>query len=139
MPVVDRQLGVQTPNGLFWHRYNFDGYGETLDGGPFSGPGNRGRLWPIFAGERGEYELAAGDPRDAATRLRAIAATANDGGDAARAGLGRPAAARRREPGTGTGSATPLGWTHAQLIRLAWSIDAGRPVEQPAIVARRYG
>jgi hypothetical protein len=23
-------------------------------------------------------------------------------------------------------------------VRLAWSIDAGRPVEQPAIVASRY-
>ncbi len=41
-------------------------------------------------------------------------------------------------PGTATFSATPLGWTHAQLVRLAWSIDAGRPVEQPAIVACRY-
>ena len=60
LPVVDAQLGVQTPSGQFWHRYNFDGYGETADGGPFPGPGNRGRLWPIFAGERGEYELAAG-------------------------------------------------------------------------------
>ena len=29
LPVVDRELGVTTPNGQFWHRYNFDGYGET--------------------------------------------------------------------------------------------------------------
>jgi glucoamylase len=140
LPIVDRELGVETPNGEFWHRYSYDGYGETLDGGPFSGPGNRGRLWPIFAGERGEYELAAGDDARAASRLRAIAATANDGGmlpeqvwdDAPPAG--EPGFA----PGTGTGSATPLGWTHAQLIRLAWSLDAGHPVEQPAIVACRY-
>jgi glucoamylase len=41
--------------------------------------------------------------------------------------------------GTGDHSATPLGWTHAQLIRLAWSLDAGKPVEQPSIVAQRYG
>ena len=41
-------------------------------------------------------------------------------------------------PGTGTLSATPLGWTHAQFVRLAWSIDAGRPVERPAAVACRY-
>jgi len=40
--------------------------------------------------------------------------------------------------GEGTFSATPLAWTHAQLIRLAWSIDAGRPVETPSIVACRY-
>ncbi len=43
-----------------------------------------------------------------------------------------------RCPGTGTGSSTPLGWTHAQFVRLAWSIDAGRPVERPAIVSCRY-
>jgi glucoamylase len=128
---------VRTHNGTFWHRYNYDGYGETPDGGPFSGPGNRGRLWPIFAGERGEYELSAGDPRAAAQRLRDMAATANAGrmlpeqvwDDHAPPGF---------MPGTGTFSATPLGWTHAQLIRLAWSLDAGRPVEQPAILACRY-
>ena len=26
--VVDDQLCSTTPNGTFWHRYNFDGYGE---------------------------------------------------------------------------------------------------------------
>ena len=41
-------------------------------------------------------------------------------------------------PGTGTLSATPLAWTHAQFVRLAWSIDAGRPVERPSVVADRY-
>ena len=61
LPVVDRELGVETPNGEFWHRYNHDGYGESLDGGPFGNNDGVGRLWPIFAGERGEYELAAGD------------------------------------------------------------------------------
>jgi glucoamylase len=40
--------------------------------------------------------------------------------------------------GEGTFSATPLAWSHAQFVRLAWSIDAGRPVEQPGIVAARY-
>jgi glucoamylase len=42
------------------------------------------------------------------------------------------------DSGEGTLSATPLAWTHAQFVRLAWSIDAGRPVEQPSIVACRY-
>ena len=40
--------------------------------------------------------------------------------------------------GQGTRSATPLAWTHGQFVRLAWSIDAGKPVERPAIVACRY-
>ena len=42
------------------------------------------------------------------------------------------------EPGEGTGSATPLSWTHAQFVRLAWSIGEGGPVEQPSVVADRY-
>ncbi len=137
LPVVDRELGVDTPNGRFWHRYTFDGYGELPDGGPFGTAGNRGRLWPIFAGERGEYELLTGDARAARMRLRSIAATANSGrllpeqvwDDQPPPGY---------TPGTPDFSATPLGWTHAQLVRLAWSLDAGRPVEQPSVVARRY-
>jgi glucoamylase len=137
LPVVDRELGVDTPNGRFWHRFNFDGYGELPDGGPFGTAGNRGRLWPIFAGERGEYELLAGDARAARGRLRAMAATANSG-------LLLPEQVWDDQPppghtpGTPTFSATPLGWTHAQLVRLAWSLDAGRPVELPSVVARRY-
>jgi len=149
LPVVDRELGVDTPNGQFWHRYNHDGYGESPTGGPFGNNDGVGRLWPIFAGERGEYELAAGElsgdvagARAAATkRLSAIANTANDGlmlpeqvwDD------NPPSGTDGRLLGTGTGSATPLGWTHAQFIRLAWSIDAGRPVEQPSLVSCRYG
>jgi glucoamylase len=41
-------------------------------------------------------------------------------------------------PGENTFSATPLAWSHSQLIRLAHSIDAGWPVETPQIVACRY-
>jgi glucoamylase len=40
--------------------------------------------------------------------------------------------------GEATLSASPLAWSHAQFVRLAWSIDAGRPIEQPAVVACRY-
>ena len=49
---------------------------------------------------------------------------------------GRPPGPAAR--GRGTFSATPLAWSHAQLVRLAWSIDAGAPVEQPSVVACRY-
>jgi glucoamylase len=149
LPVVDRELRVTTPAGQFWHRFNHDGYGETADGRPFGTNDGIGRLWPIFAGERGEYELAAaqlaGDEaagRAAATkRLDAIAKTANDGLMLPEQvwDYNPPAGTGGRAPGTGTGSATPLGWTHAQFIRLAWSIDAGHPVERPALVSCRYG
>jgi glucoamylase len=145
-------LKVDTPNGTFWHRFNFDGYGETRAGGPWDiiypacqlttclqTQATIGRAWPIFAGERGEYELAAGQT-GAAGRLASIAKAGNAGymlpeqvwddfPPSGQAGF---------TPGEGTFSATPLAWTHAQFVRLAWSIQDGRPVEQPRIVACRY-
>jgi hypothetical protein len=42
------------------------------------------------------------------------------------------------EFGEGTGSATPLAWSMAVYLRLAESIDAGKPVETPKVVADRY-
>lgn len=144
LTVVDDKLGVRTPNGRFWHRYDFDGYGEQADGGgwnigfPAGGQATRGRLWPLFAGERGEYEIAAG--QDAGARLAAMAAAANPGGllpeqvwdDNPPAG--RPGFA----PGTPTFSATPLGWAHGQYVRLAWSLAAHRSLSTPSVVAARY-
>jgi glucoamylase len=140
LAVGDNVLRVQTPNGPVWHRFTFDGYGETTTGAqwdifPTKENQTLGRVWPILTGERGEYELLAGG--NAMRYLRTIARTANDGlllpeqvWD------GRPPA---NEPvGEGTRSATPLAWTHAQFIRLVWSIARGKPVERPCIVARHY-
>jgi glucoamylase len=142
--VVDDQLGVMTPNGMFWHRFNYDGYGETRDGGPWdiSPPDTFrtiGRIWPIFAGERGEYELAAGQP-GAEGRLASIAGAGNDGHMIPEQVWDEnpPSGQPGFLPGEGTFSATPLAWSHAQFVRLAWSIDAGHPVEQPSVVACRY-
>jgi glucoamylase len=141
LAVGDKVLGVDTPIGKVWHRFTFDGYGEQTDGGDwdlfFDNPAGqtRGRLWPLLAGERGEYELLAG--RDASPRLRTIAGAANDG-------LMLPEQVWDDQPppgetsGAGTRSGTPLLWTHGQFVRLAWSIDAGAPVERPSIVACRY-
>jgi glucoamylase len=134
-------LRVDTPSGPVWHRFTYDGYGEQADGRDwdlfFDNPARqtRGRLWPLLTGERGEYELIAG--RSATAFLRTIANTANDG-------LMLPEQVWDDQPppgersGEGTRSATPLAWTHGQFIRLAWSIDAGLPIERPSIVACRY-
>lgn len=125
--VVDQHLKEQG----YWHRFTQDGYGETADGGPWNVPNpvrTYGRLWPLLSGERGEYELLIGQKASAAKRLREIAATANSG-------LMLP---EQVWGGRGTTSATPLAWTHAQYVRLAWSLDAGRPVERPDVVANRY-
>jgi glucoamylase len=140
LAVGDAQLAEDTPSGRIWHRFSFDGYGETARGGdwdifPTAAGQTRGRVWPLLAGERGEYELIAGGSAD--DELRTIARTANDG-------LMLPEQAWDGAPpedepaGEGTRSATPLAWTHAQFVRLAWSIQDGEPVERPAIVACRY-
>ncbi|MFL5841728.1 MAG: glycoside hydrolase family 15 protein [Thermoleophilaceae bacterium] len=146
--VVDQQLGVTTSNAMFWHRFNFDGYGETREGGPcdISPPDTFrtiGRIWPIFAGERGEYELAAGGSAagaSAAYRLASMAGTANEGHMIPEQvwDQNQPSGQPGFPRGEGTFSATPLAWSHAQFVRLAWSIDAGHPVETPSIVACRY-
>ncbi|WP_307834456.1 glycoside hydrolase family 15 protein [Paractinoplanes lichenicola] len=141
LSVVDRQLGVRTANGFFWHRASFDGFGEKLDGSqweydlPDGSLLTRGRAWPLLSGERGEYEIAAGDFKAAASRLTAMTRSAGPGGMLPEqvwdlAGPGRP--------GTPTFSATPLTWAHAQYLRLARNLDERRVTEQPAVVAERY-
>ncbi|MFL5659647.1 MAG: glycoside hydrolase family 15 protein [Ktedonobacteraceae bacterium] len=145
LQVVDNQLGVVTSNGEFWHRYNFDGYGETRTGGPWTVTQpdtfqTLGRIWPVLAGERGEYELAAGDASGANAALLAMALAGNDGYLVPEQVWDNqpPAGEPGFPPGEGTFSATPLGWSHAQFIRLAWDIEEGRLAEQPSVVACRY-
>ncbi|MEU4216453.1 glycoside hydrolase family 15 protein [Actinoplanes sp. NPDC026623] len=146
LAVIDARLGVATPRGFFWHRASFDGFGEQLDGSQweFNEPGgslvSRGRAWPLLSGERGEYEIAAGDLRAAGTRLDAMTRPAGPGGMLPEQVWDRtpPAGRPGFEPGTPTFSATPLAWTHAQYLRLARDLAAGRVVEQPAAVAERY-
>jgi glucoamylase len=145
LTVVDQQLGYATPNGPFWHRASFDGYGETNDGSEWqptpTGSGlTHGRGWPLLTGERGEYQLAAG--AQARNNLDTMARSGDDQSfllpeqvwDQQPPSGSGPAF----QPGEPTFSATPLAWTHAQFIRLAWSIDAGAPVETPQSVACRY-
>jgi glucoamylase len=140
LAVVDRLLRYDTPNGPFWHRSSFDGYGERPDGTQWEpvppGSGETlGRGWPLLTGERGEYRLAAG--QDAQGYLDTMARSADDLTYllAEQVWDHRPPAL---DPGENTFSATPLAWTHAEFLRLARSIDAGRPVDTPRLVACRY-
>ncbi len=134
--VVDQAIRIETPNGPGFRRYSNDGYGETFFGGPWLGEGI-GRLWPIFTGERGEYEVARG--RDASLYLDSMLRFANDGG------LIPEQVWDRAEPtasrfvfGEGTGSATPLAWSMAQFIRLVVCVEEKRVVEQPSVVADHF-
>ena len=140
LELIDQLIKVKTPVGDAWYRYNHDAYGETGDGGNYDGQKGIGRLWTLLTGERGEYELAAGNVAGARKMLDTLAGFANDG-------LMIPEQVwdRKESPrpslrfGAGTGSATPLAWSMAQFIRLAMSIERGRNVETPRVVWERYG
>jgi glucoamylase len=146
LKVVDAQLGVATERGLFWHRASFDGYGEKRNGDPweFGLPDDSfltlGRAWPLLNGERGEQQLAAGDAAGAEAQLTTMAGSAGPGGMLPEQvwDTRPPAGDEPFTPGTPTFSATPLAWTHAQYIRLAWDLAAGKVLEQPDVVAARY-
>lgn len=140
LKLIDQLIKVKTPAGDAWYRYNHDAYGETAEGGNYDARNGIGRLWTLLTGERGEYELAAGDIAAARKRLDTIAGFANDGlmiPEQVWDRQGSPAASLRF--GAGTGSATPLAWSMAQFIRLAMSIKRGRNVETPRVVWERYG
>ena len=145
LQVVDSKLGVMTPSGEFWHRYNYDGYGETRTGDPWnvSQPNTFqtiGRIWPVLAGERGEYDLDVGN----ATGARALLLTMAKVGNSSYLlpeqvwDNNPPSGQPGFTSGKGTFSATPLLWSQAQFIRLAWDIAAGHLTEMPLVVACRY-
>jgi len=134
--VLDALLEVQTPGGPAWRRFLGDTYGEHLDGRPFDGDG-RGHPWPLLTGERGHYELACG--RDPLRYLEAMAAMAGPGGLLPeQVWDGSPLPDQGLTPGAPTGSAMPLAWAHAEVLKLAISRGLGRPVDRPAAVWRRY-
>ena len=144
LEVIDERLEVDTPNGPFWRRFSYDGYGETRTGGEWkiteSNTGTTlGRGWPILTGERGEYAVSAG--QDGRPYLAAMAAAASRSGMISeQVWDGRPPTDTTAHlAGEGTRAATPLTWSHAGLVRLAWTIQRGSPVDQQEVVANRYG
>jgi glucoamylase len=136
LKVIDALLKVDTPVGPVWRRYNHDGYGQREDGGPYVGWG-KGRAWPLLAGERAHFELAAGhDVRPFIQALEGFASPMallpeqvwdeSDRPDAYMF-LGKP-----------TGSAMPLMWAHAEYVKLLRSVSDGRVFDLIPDVASRY-
>ncbi|KID57560.1 glucan 1,4-alpha-glucosidase [Pseudoalteromonas luteoviolacea] len=122
-----------------YRRYGNDGYGEDevkgtnyAEGGQNT-PGQRGRVWPFFTGEKGHYEIAAaaatkGLNKEAVTRIkhtyvRGMEHFANEGlmlPEQVWDGVGvNPFG---YQLGEGTNSATPLAWTHAEYVKLVRSL-----------------
>ena len=136
--VIDAMLKSQTKTGPVWCRYNGDVYGEHVDGAPYDGDGV-GRGWPLLAGERAHYEIAAGRPHDARCLLEVMRRQSSAGGlipeqvwdgpDIPRLELfnGRPA-----------GSAMPLAWAHAEFVKLTRSLRDGRVFDMPTQPVQRY-
>ena len=134
--LADELLKADLPTGPSWYRYTSDGYGEHEDGSAFDGSG-RGRPWPLLSGERGHYEVSAGG--DGMPYLRTMAATASMGGmlpEQVWDGTSVPQLGLFT--GHATGSAMPLAWAHAEFIKLAASIEVGRPYDRPQAIWDRY-
>ncbi|MCU1304418.1 MAG: glucan 1,4-alpha-glucosidase [Candidatus Sulfotelmatobacter sp.] len=137
--VIDALLRVQLPHGPCWYRYNGDGYGEHKDGSAFDGSGI-GRPWPLLAGERAHYELAAGRPKEAEALLsmmeqcptgasRLLPEQVWDADDVPALELFR---------GKPTGSACPLVWAHSEYVKLRRSLRDGKIFDQPPQTVQRY-
>ncbi|MDQ3454691.1 MAG: glycoside hydrolase family 15 protein, partial [Actinomycetota bacterium] len=160
LPIVDDVIGRVTPSGQGYYRYGTDaagsedGYGEDAVTGrpwPTTGTGD-GHLWPVLSGERAEHALTVGDAAEATDLLVAMARYSSGVGLVPEQAWEGPALAESPygtppeqgsigfRPGRPTGSAAPLTWAQAQLLRLAVTLSQGltTPVEQPSIVAERY-
>ncbi len=136
--VIDATLKTETSTGPVWHRYTHDGYGETADGGPFTGAGI-GRGWPLLAGERAHYELAAGNRAEAERLLEVMGEQTSPGGllpeqvwDAA------DIPERELLNGHPSGSGMPLVWAHAEYLKLVRSLADGAVFDLPPQPAQRY-
>jgi glucoamylase len=136
--VIDAKLRVLTDTGPAWYRYNRDGYGEKANGEPFDTVGI-GRPWPLLAGERAHYELAAGRPEVAMQLLGVMRAQASDGGMLPEQVWDGPdIPARELFSGRATGGAMPLVWAHAEYAKLVRSLHDGRVFDMPQAPYERY-
>jgi len=152
LPVVDATIKSDTASGPGWHRYNGDGYGDgAADGHPWapSGKGS-GHVWPALSAERGEQDLASGDPAAAASLLLGMGNFASGVGlipeqdwelaDLAPSPFGTDPtlASIGFTNGGPAGSAAPLTWSAASFVRLASDLAAGRNVVLPSVTYSRY-
>ena len=152
LAVVDATIRRTTDSGTGFFRYNGDGYGDgAADGHPWapSDKGN-GHLWPVLAGERGQYEVDTGDPRAALARLQAMRDMGSGVGlipeqawelrDLARSPFGTDPtlASIGFVNGKPAGSASALTWSAGQFVRLTLDLSARRVLDRPTETTDRY-
>ncbi|HJS95598.1 MAG TPA: glucodextranase DOMON-like domain-containing protein [Solirubrobacteraceae bacterium] len=166
LKVIDSTIEVNTPSGPGIYRYGTsgtgseDGYGDCYAPDPTSCPltgqpwpttdTGSGHPWPVLGGERGEYDVAAGNRSGASTFLTAMRNMTSGQGlepeqvwedpDVAASPFGSDptTASIGFVDGKPAGSASPLTWAQSEYARLALAISTGRDLETPGIVTRRY-
>jgi glucoamylase len=177
LTVVDDTIERSTPSGPGFYRYgvqpsqipgatgpeSVDGYGDCFQpsgsscsviGAPWPPTDTgTGHLWPVLSGERGEYDVAAGDFGYSRQLLQAMQNMQSGQGlepEQAWEDPNLPASSyddQVNNPATASigfvdgqaaGSASPLTWAQAQYARLALDLSAGRNLETPGIVTHRY-
>jgi glucoamylase len=136
LKVVDAAIKRDLPQGPGWLRYNWDGYGDRPDGGPFEGWG-QGHVWPLLTGERAHFELAAG--HDIAPLIATYEGYASRGQMIPEQVWDDPARPEGRESaGRPAGSAMPLVWAHAEYLKLLRSALDGKVFDRVDPVYQRY-
>ena len=160
LAVTAAAIGTSTPSGTGILRYNGDGYGDCeqavfgdcqADGQPWATTNQgTGHPWPVLSGENGEYQVLAGSPAAAGADLDFMLNSASGVGlvpEQVWNYASVPASPYGSDPATASigftdgqpdGSAAPLTWAQAQLLRLISDTAAGRLLDQPPIVASRY-
>src|SRR5580658_7058799 len=160
LKVTGATISAPTPSGTGIMRYNGDGYGDCelsvfedcqVNGQPWATTDEgTGHPWPVLSGENGEYQILAGDSSALGADLDFMLNSSSGvglvpeqvwnypdvpaspyGSDPATASIGFT-------DGQADGSAAPLTWAQAQLLRLISDQAAGKLLEQPSIVAARY-
>jgi glucoamylase len=157
LPVVDATIRHSTASGDGFLRYNGDGYGDGFhdgngpDGHPWA-PGNKGtgHVWPVLAGERGQYEVSRGQLSAAIKRLEAMRNMSSGVGlipEQAWDDPDLPASPFGTDPtvasigfrnGKPAGSASALTWSAGQFVRLMLDTAAGRVLDRPGYTVDRY-
>src|SRR3954451_4658016 len=158
LDVVDATIEHDTASGPGWLRYNDDGYGDcsqpakcSVVGRPWAPSGNgTGHVWPVLTAERAQQELSTGAAGTAGQLLQTMINGTSGSGlvpeqiwDAANL----PAYPYGSDPTTASigfvngkpaGSASPLTWGSASLVRLTADLSAGRSLDTPATTTDRY-